>query len=109
MANKLAAAGPDSKFKLPGAEPAGFWAGYWHGMISPITFVIGLFKPGVRCYETHNNGSWYDLGFLLGVSGALGGARFNVNVQGKHPQVEKEAKEEVCGQPQEEMPESVRG
>ena len=79
MPNKLAVAGPDSKFKQPDAKPAGFWAGYWHGMISPITFVISLFKPGVRIYETHNNGKWYDLGFLMGASATFsGGIRANV-------------------------------
>ena len=84
MANKLAVAGPDSKFKLPDAEPAGFWAGYWHGAIAPITFVVGLFNPGVRIYETHNNGAWYDLGFILGASASLGGgAAVKVNVPQK--------------------------
>jgi hypothetical protein len=82
MVNKLAVAGPDSKFKLPDARPAGFWAGYWHGMIAPITFFVGLFKPGVRIYETHNNGAWYDLGFILGASSSLGGGS-RVNVQSK--------------------------
>jgi len=42
-------------------------------MISPITFLVGLFKPGVRIYETNNTGRWYDLGFLMGASMALGG------------------------------------
>lgn len=103
MVNKWAAAGPDSKFKQPGAKPAGFWAGYWHGTISPFTFVIGLFKPGVRCYETNNNGAWYDLGFLLGVSGAFGGV--HVKTQGKQPQVKEEEKaEEAYCYPEEETP-----
>ena len=84
MVNKLAVAGPDSKFKLPDASPAGFWAGYWHGMIAPITFFVSLFKPGVRIYETHNNGAWYDLGFILGASSSLGGgSRVNVQSKGK--------------------------
>jgi hypothetical protein len=73
MTNKLAVAGPDSKYKLPGAELAGFWAGYWHGVIAPIAFIISLFNPGVRIYETNNNGGWYDLGFILGASMSLGG------------------------------------
>ena len=72
MANKLAAAGPNSKWKLPDARPAGFWAGWWHGSIAPITLIVGLFKPGVRMYETHNTGAGYDAGFLLGVASALG-------------------------------------
>lgn len=47
----------------------GFWHGLWQGMISPIAFIIGLFEPAVRMYEVHNNGNWYDLGFVLGIGG----------------------------------------
>jgi hypothetical protein len=73
MTNKFAIAGPDSTFKAPGAAPAGFWAGVWHGMIMPITFFVSLRNPGVRIYETHNAGKGYDFGFLLGASIAFGG------------------------------------
>jgi hypothetical protein len=73
MANILAVAGPNSKYKIPGASPAGFWAGFWHGLIFPIVFVVSLFDPGVRIYETNNRGRWYDFGFLLGASSSLGG------------------------------------
>ena len=79
MPNKLAVAGPDSKFQVPDAEPAGFWPGVWHGSILPITFVVSLFKPGVGIYETHNNGGWYNFGFLLGAASALGGKTININ------------------------------
>jgi hypothetical protein len=71
--NILAIAGPGSKYKQPAANPAGFWAGLWHGLISPITFFVSLFNPDVRIYETNNNGRWYDFGFIVGVSGAFGG------------------------------------
>ena len=74
MANVLIVAGPNSKYKQPDAEPAGFWAGLWHGIIAPITFIISLFNPDVKMYETNNNGGWYDFGFLLGVSGSGGGS-----------------------------------
>lgn len=74
MANSLAAAGPNSKYKLPDAAPAGFWAGFWHGLICPITFIISLFTPNVRIYETHNKGVLYDFGFVLGASAAFGGS-----------------------------------
>lgn len=67
MANALAVAGMNSKYKLPGASPAGFWPGLWHGIIAPITFLISLFYPGVGIYETDNNGRWYNFGFLLGI------------------------------------------
>jgi hypothetical protein len=72
MVNKLSVAGPDSKYRQPDAKPAGFWAGWWHGSIAPITLIVGLFKPGVRMYETHNTGAGYDVGFLLGLASVLG-------------------------------------
>jgi len=67
MANILAVAGPESKYQLPGAAPAGFWAGVWHGFIMAIALVVSLFNPGVRIYEKNNCGRFYDFGFLLGV------------------------------------------
>jgi hypothetical protein len=73
MTNVLAVAGPGSKYAISGAVPAGFWAGLWHGMISPVTFVVSLFNPRVRIYEAQNRGRWYDFGFILGASAALGG------------------------------------
>jgi hypothetical protein len=73
MSNVLAVAGPGSRFQVPGARPAGFWAGFWHGLISPITFLVSLLSSNVRIYETNNRGRWYDFGFIIGVSGAFGG------------------------------------
>ena len=73
MPNVLAVAGPRSRFQVPGATPAGFWAGLWHGLISPITFLVSLLSRNVRIYETNNRGRWYDFGFIIGVSGAFGG------------------------------------
>lgn len=52
---------------------AGFWKGFWHGLILPIAFIISLFKENVGVYETHNNGKWYHFGFLLGVMMVFGG------------------------------------
>ncbi|MCA9634707.1 MAG: hypothetical protein KC420_01590 [Myxococcales bacterium] len=54
-------------------DPAGFWQGLWHGIISVFCLVIGLFSDTVRVYEVDNNGGWYDLGFLLGVVSFWGG------------------------------------
>jgi hypothetical protein len=53
--------------------PAGFWTGLWHGLISCITLIVGIFADGVRVYEIDNTGGWYDFGFLLGVAMAWGG------------------------------------
>ena len=58
---------------VQGGEIAGFWLGLWHGVIAPITFVISLFSDTVNVYEIHNNGNWYNLGFVLGAGVLLGG------------------------------------
>jgi len=67
------AAGPDTASHAAGAG-AGFWLGLWHGLISPVTFVVSLFNSDVNLYEVQNNGNWYNLGFMLGVSAAFTGA-----------------------------------
>ena len=72
MANKFALAGPGSKYKEADAKLAGFWAGYWHGMIMPIAFIVSLFNPDVGIYETHNTGKGYNFGFVLGGASSLG-------------------------------------
>ena len=112
MENILSVAGSNSKYKVLGNESAGFWAGLWHGMIAPVTFLehfafyrrppcpihfrvfggngwdtnefrvyaisenalVSLFVDGVSIYETHNNGRWYEFGFLLGIGAFSGGA-----------------------------------
>ena len=48
-------------------EPAGFWAGLWHGMIVVVTFIISLFTDSVGIYEINNTGAWYNFGFVLGI------------------------------------------
>jgi hypothetical protein len=58
---------------VQGGEIAGFWLGLWHGVIAPITFVISLFSDTVNVYEIHNNGNWYNFGFVLGAGVLLGG------------------------------------
>jgi len=52
---------------------AGFWLGIWHGFIAPIVFVVSLFKNNVGIYEVHNNGAWYNLGYLFGLTCFFGG------------------------------------
>lgn len=52
---------------------AGFWFGLWHGLITPVTFVVSLFTDTVNVYEVHNSGGWYDFGFVLGLSATFGG------------------------------------
>lgn len=54
-------------------EPANFWFGLWHGMISTFTLIGSFFTPDVNVYEVHNNGFWYNFGFLIGVGSFVGG------------------------------------
>jgi hypothetical protein len=60
-------------------QGAGFWPGLWHGFILPVSLIISWFDSGVGIYEVHNNGGWYDTGFVLGASfvfgSVLGGSR----------------------------------
>ena len=56
-----------------GTQIAGFWKGLWHGVILPVTFVISLFNHNVGIYEIHNNGGWYNFGFVLGILTIGGG------------------------------------
>ena len=63
------AAGPNTSVNVPDASGniAGFWQGIWHGFIAIVTFIWSLFSENVHCYEVHNNGWPYNLGFLLGL------------------------------------------
>ena len=54
-------------------EPAGFFWGLWHGIISFISLIIHVFNESVVVYESNNTGGWYDFGFLLGVAAVYGG------------------------------------
>ena len=69
-------AGPNELMDLPDGEGkvAGFWQGLWHGVISPFAFLISLLSDKVHIYEAHNNGGWYNFGFLIGASAIFGGS-----------------------------------
>ena len=69
------AAGPNNMVDKPDEEGdvAGFGTGLWHGIIAPITFVISLFSNDVGMYAIHNNGGWYNAGFLFGLGALWGG------------------------------------
>jgi hypothetical protein len=69
------APGPNPAENTPNKEGAvaGFFIGIWHGLISPITFIVSIFNRQVRLYEVHNNGGWYNFGFVLGAGLFLSG------------------------------------
>jgi hypothetical protein len=53
---------------------AGFWQGIWQGFIAPFVFVASLFTTGLNIYEVHNNGAWYNFGYLFGIACFFGGS-----------------------------------
>lgn len=57
---------------VSGGEAPGFWLGFLHGVIAPISLIASLFYD-VRIYAFPNSGWWYDFGFVLGIAGAAGG------------------------------------
>lgn len=67
--------GPNSAERTPDAKGrmAGFFLGLWHGLLSPVTFIISIFTKNVRFYEVHNTGTWYNLGFVIGAGLFLSG------------------------------------
>lgn len=53
---------------------AGFWSGLWDGLTATLAFfgtLLGLGEWNV--YEVHNNGAWYNFGFLIGIGAIFGG------------------------------------
>ncbi len=72
------APGPNNFEKTPDkeGETAGFFTGIWQGLIAPITFIVSLFSKNVNFYEIHNNGAWYNFGFVLGAGLFLSGGIF---------------------------------
>ena len=47
------------------ADWHGYWHGFWHGVICPIGVLASLFNDHVNIDEIHNNGNWYNVGFIL--------------------------------------------
>lgn len=58
--------------RFKGGSPAGFFTGIWHGWIAPISLIVGLFKDGVKIYETNNIGWWYDFGYYIAIISGFG-------------------------------------
>jgi hypothetical protein len=58
----------------PRDSVAGFWTGLWQGFIAPFVFLVSLFKRDLNIYEVHNNGAWYNLGYLFGLACFFGGS-----------------------------------
>jgi hypothetical protein len=85
---------PESTVRLstPGVNPernqpdeqgqvAGLVSGLWQGIIAPVMLIGSFFNPTMEIYEVHNNGTEYNIGYLIGVAfvflllGLIGGRR----------------------------------
>ena len=58
---------------LPVANPPGFWRGLFDGLVVFFSLIASIFTD-IRIYAYPNAGGWYDLGYFIGVSAALGGS-----------------------------------
>jgi hypothetical protein len=74
---------PEVGSSPPDGDVAGFFMGLWHGFIAPVTFVISLFTDSINLYEVHNNGNWYDFGFVLGAGILFGGGGAGARRKGR--------------------------
>jgi hypothetical protein len=54
-------------------QPAGFFLGVWQGIIVILAFIVSWFDTNITIYQVGNDGFWYNLGYILGLSIALGG------------------------------------
>ncbi len=48
----------------------GFLMGIWHGIVAPYSLIVRLFLD-IKMYAIPNSGILYDLGFLIGIVGAI--------------------------------------
>ena len=53
-------------------DPAGFFAGVWHGWIAPFVLLFSIFDDSLTIYETYNIGFWYNLGFYMAIISGFG-------------------------------------
>ena len=54
------------QFTNPNEHIYGFWGGTWHGMIMGPAFIGSLFSDDIAIYAVHNNGTWYNFGYVGG-------------------------------------------
>ena len=66
---------PSRQMASEHGQLAGFWLGLWQGFIAPFVFLVSLFRGNLNIYEVHNNGSWYNFGYLFGLACFLRGGR----------------------------------
>jgi hypothetical protein len=73
---------PTRDINLSGA-PANFWLGLWQGLIVFLSFIASWFDNNIVLYQVHNNGFWYNLGYLIALSVSVGGIARGFRTKGK--------------------------
>jgi hypothetical protein len=53
-------------FTNPDEHIYGFWGGTWHGIIMFPSFIGSLIWDDIAVYAVHNNGAWYNFGYVGG-------------------------------------------
>ena len=53
-------------FTNPDEHIYGFLGGTWHGMIMIPSFIGSLIWNDIAIYAVHNNGAWYNFGYVGG-------------------------------------------
>ena len=65
----------------------GFWRGLWDGLTATFAFIGNLFGGHYGLYQVHNNGNWYDIGFLLGIGAFAAGGSSTIRRRNKNNKV----------------------
>ncbi len=87
---------------------AGFFAGLWHGIICPVTFIISLFNKSVGIYELNNSGGWYNFGFVLGVAIIFSGSSSSSCKKKKKKSAREQEWEEIAGKVEEKVRRGIK-
>lgn len=58
------------------AASPGFLWGMWHGFVFPVAFIGSLFNHDIAIYAVPNKGTFYDVGFFIGITVFGGGSVF---------------------------------
>lgn len=53
-------------------EPVGFFSGLRDWLTVRIAFIVSWFNSDITLYDAGNNGFWYNLWYILGVTITLG-------------------------------------
>lgn len=72
---------PDPVATLVIDTDIGFWAGLFHGVISPISLIVSVFNDTATIYSSNNSGFLYNFGFLVGTALAFSSKKTTVMEQ----------------------------